>query len=403
MHRRHLPLKTWFMAVHIVTSHSNGISALQLQAQLGLGSYKSAWLLLHKLRRAMVDPDRSLLEDLIEIDEATLPFRTARDPATGGQGRSPQGKMRIAGAVELSPEGEPRRIRLAPIGDFSARSLRAFVAGTSAPGARVITDGWSGYCGLPDHDHQPKVVGATPAHLVLTWIHRVFSNLKRWALGTFHGLRRAHLRRYLDEFVFRWNRRRHTATAFDTLLGIGTRLRPADYRDIVGHGSGRDTSDPGRPGASHRPPSDPPQSEPNTGPPACLTALETNFLKSKSARTSPGTVRNPCLERRSPINIWCDRKQRDKPFRVLQEESLIEDNSAEDFDYIREARRSFLHHWLTPEEGTAEQTLRAYAAAIHLVLVVVDYKNVDGRLILNSKFMKFLDDRGATTDIKDAE
>ena len=199
MHRRHdhtaatimPPLKTWFMAVHIVTSHSNGISALQLQAQLGLGSYKSAWLLLHKLRRAMVDPDRSLLEDLIEIDEATLPFRTAKDPATGGQGRSPQGKMRIAGAVELSPEGEPRRIRLAPIGDFSARSLRAFVAGTSAPGARVITDGWSGYCGLPDHDHQPKVVGATPAHLVLTWIHRVFSNLKPGRSEPSTGLRRA--------------------------------------------------------------------------------------------------------------------------------------------------------------------------------------------------------------------
>ena len=132
MHRSHLPLKTWFMAVHIVTSHSNGISALQLQAQLGLGSYKSAWLLLHKLRRAMVDPDRSLLEDLVEIDEATLPFRTVKDPTAGGQGRSPQGKMRIAGAVELSPEGEPRRIRLAPIGDFSARSLHAFVAGTSA-------------------------------------------------------------------------------------------------------------------------------------------------------------------------------------------------------------------------------------------------------------------------------
>ena len=144
MHRSHLPLKTWFMAVHIVTSHSNGISALQLQAQLGLGSYKSAWLLLHKLRRAMVDPDRSLLEDLVEIDEATLPFRTVKDPTAGGQGRSPQGKMRIAGAVELSPEGEPRRIRLAPIGDFSARSLHAFVAGTSAPGARVTTDGWSG-------------------------------------------------------------------------------------------------------------------------------------------------------------------------------------------------------------------------------------------------------------------
>ena len=163
MHRSHLPLKTWFMAVHIVTSHSNGISALQLQAQLGLGSYKSAWLLLHKLRRAMVDPDRSLLEDLIEIDEATLPFRTAKDPATGGQGRSPQGKMRIAGAVELSPEGEPRRIRLAPIGDFSARSLRAFVAGTSAPGARVPQRAACGYDGqaAPRLAHIPT--GATAA------------------------------------------------------------------------------------------------------------------------------------------------------------------------------------------------------------------------------------------------
>ena len=310
MHRSHLPLKTWLMAVHIVTSHSNGISALQLQAQLGLGSYKSAWLLLHKLRRAMVDPDRSLLEDLVEIDEATLPFRTVKDPTTGGQGRSRQGKMRIAGAVELSPEGEPRRIRLAPIGDFSARSLHAFVAGTSAPGARVITDGWSGYPGLPDHDHQPKVVGATPAHLVLIWIHRVFSNLKRWALGTFHGLRRAHLRRYLDEFVFRWNRRRHTATAFDTLLGIGARLRPAR---LPRHRQTTRLIPTGRAPATARPPIRLNRG-PNTGPPACLTAIETNFPKSKSSRTSPGTVRKPCLERRRTINIWCDRKQREKPF-----------------------------------------------------------------------------------------
>ena len=273
VHRSPLPLKIRFIAVHIVTSHSNGISALQLQARLGLGSYKSARLGLHKRRRAMVDPDRSLLEDPIEIDEAPLPFRTARDPATGGQGRSPQGKMRIAGAVELSPEGEPCRIRLAPIGDFSARRLRAFVAGTPAPGARVMAEGWRGYCGLPDHDRQPRVVGATPAPLVLTWIHRVFSNLKRRALGTCHGLRRAHLRRYLDECVFRWNRRRHTATAFDTPLGIGTRLRPADCRDS--------TSDHRRPGASHRPPSDPPQSGPNAVPPTCMTALETNSPKSK--------------------------------------------------------------------------------------------------------------------------
>jgi transposase-like protein len=233
MHRSHLPLRTWFVAAHIVTSHSNGISALQLQAQLGLGSYKTAWLLLHKLRRAMVAPDRGLLADLAEADETEIPFRTKDDPPAGGEGRSPVGKMLIAGAVELSPQGEPCRIRLAPINDFSAASLKPFVAGVAQPGATVITDGWSGYAGLPDHAHHPKVVGTMAAHVVLRWTHRVFANLKRWALGVYHGLRKAHLGRYLDEFVFRWNRRRHTRAAFDTLLGIGAHLTPATYRDFV--------------------------------------------------------------------------------------------------------------------------------------------------------------------------
>lgn len=193
MHRSHLPLKTWFAAIHIVTSHSNGISALQLQAQLGLGSYKTAWLLLQKLRRAMVDPERHLLAGVVEIDETDIPLRRKDDPPAGGQGRSARGKLLVAGAVELSPEGQPRRIRLAPIAGFSAAILQPFVAAVAAPGARFVTDGWSGYVGLPDHDHDPRVVGKMAAHVVLKWTHRVFSNLKRWALGTFHGLRSQHL------------------------------------------------------------------------------------------------------------------------------------------------------------------------------------------------------------------
>lgn len=233
MHASHLPLKVWFTAIHILTSHSNGVSALQLQAQLGLGSYKSGWLLLQKLRRAMVDPGRGLLEGVVEIDETEIPLRRKDDPPAGGRGRSPQGKMFVAAAVELSPDGHPRRIRLAPIADFSAATLRPFVAAVAAPGARVVTDGWSGYAGLADHAHEPKVVGTMAAHVVLRWTHRVFSNLKRWGLGTFHGLRRQHLKRHLDEFVFRWNRRRHTAAAFDTLLGLGARLAPATARDFV--------------------------------------------------------------------------------------------------------------------------------------------------------------------------
>ncbi len=183
MHGSHLPLKTWFTAIHIVTSHSNGISALQLQAQLGLGSYKSAWLLLTKLRRAMVDPERSLLEDVVEVDETEIALRHKDDPPAGGQGRSSQGKMLVAGAVELSPEGKPRRIRLAPIADFSGATLKPFVVAVAAAGARVVTDGWSGYNGLPDHVHEPKVVGKMAAHIILRWTHRVFSNLKNGRSG----------------------------------------------------------------------------------------------------------------------------------------------------------------------------------------------------------------------------
>ncbi len=92
---------------------------------------------------------------------------------------------------------------------------------------------WLGYSGLPDNPWEERVVGDRKAHEILTWVHRVFSNLKRWALGVHHGLRRKHVQRYLDEFVFRWNRRRHRRTSLDSLLGIGLGLTPATYQDIV--------------------------------------------------------------------------------------------------------------------------------------------------------------------------
>jgi hypothetical protein len=230
MHRSHLPLKVWFTAAWLVATHRNGMSARQLWLQLGLGSYKSAWLLLRKLRAAMVDPDREPLAGLVEVDETSLPFRGGGEPVRPG--RSHEGKLLLAGAVEIEGKG-PGRIRLAVIDDYSAVALGAFVAAVIAIGSTVVSDGWPGYKKLKDVKHDPKVVGDAPAHLVLPWVHRVFANAKRWALGVYHGLREKHLQAYLDEFVFRFNRRRTPHAAFDRLLGLGLTLQPATYQMLI--------------------------------------------------------------------------------------------------------------------------------------------------------------------------
>ena len=232
LHGSKLRLTVWFWAAYLMATHSNGISALQLQKQLGLGSYKSAWLLCAKLRRALVAPDRQPLAGLVEVDETEIPCRAKDDPPTAGGGRSRQGKLLIAGAVEVRTGG-PARIRLAAIEDFSARSLHAFLKADLAPGATAKTDGWSGYPGAPGVDHEPHVIGPMAAHVVLPWVHRVFANLKTWALGVYHGLRRPHLQVYLDEFVFRFNRRRTRPAAFRSLLAISLALKPATYNMLI--------------------------------------------------------------------------------------------------------------------------------------------------------------------------
>src|SRR5215210_811593 len=232
MHRSHLPLRVWFTAAWLAATHKNGMSARQLWRQLGLGSYKSAWLLLQKLRAAMVAPDRSPLSGLVEVDETSLPLRAKDAPAARKPGRSHDGKLLIAGAVEIVGEG-PGRIRLAAIDDYSAAALGGFVAATIADGSTVVSDGWSGYRHLKDVKHDPRIVGDAPAHAVLPWVHRVFANAKRWAMGVYHGLREEHLQRYLDEFVFRFNRRRTPQAAFARLLGLAAGLRPVTYQMLI--------------------------------------------------------------------------------------------------------------------------------------------------------------------------
>lgn len=237
MHGTHLPLRIWFLAAYLLATHSNGMSALQLQPKLGLGSYKTAWLLLHKLRLAMVDPDRRPLRGIIEIDETNVPFRRKDEPDGGGQGRSPIGKIFMIGAVEVEAGKYPARCRLQRIVNINREGLHAFIRDNTAVGSLLLTDGNTAYRRLEDRGHQAinlSAVDAPPAHEVLPWVHRLFANFKRWSYGTYHGVRDKHVDIYANEFVFRWNRRRHFQTNVDTILGLGQRIGRTTYRDIVG-------------------------------------------------------------------------------------------------------------------------------------------------------------------------
>jgi transposase-like protein len=240
MHRSHLPLSVWFWAAYLMATHSNGMSALQLQSELGISSYKTAWLLAMKLRRAMVAPGRSPLSGLVEVDEATIPFRSKDDPPAGGQGRSHVGKLLVVGAVEIKSGKKARlmlgRVRLATITDYCADTLHAFMKDNIAPGSIAKTDGLASYPGAPGVTHEPHVVGPMAAHIILPAIHRVFSNLKTWVLGVYHGVRRKHLGAYLDEFTFRFNRRKFSHAAFATLLGIATAIKPVTYKMLIAPG-----------------------------------------------------------------------------------------------------------------------------------------------------------------------
>ncbi len=244
MHRTKLPLTAWFWAAHLMSTHSNGMSARQLEDQLGV-TYKTAWLLTQKLRRSMVDPDREPLEGVVEVDQAEIPFRegdTFFEPGNAS-------KILVIGAVEVidrdTHQSKPRRkharyldtrsgrIRLAMIADNSAASVEAFVRANVKRGTTLLTDGHASYPGLSGYRHDPRVVGKMAGHVVLPWIHRAFALMKRWGLGTYHGRRRKHVETSLNEFVFRYNRRFHRHVSFDALLGLASHNQPTSYWEII--------------------------------------------------------------------------------------------------------------------------------------------------------------------------
>ncbi len=233
LHASKLPLTIWFWAAYLMATHSNGISALQLQKQLGIGWCWSAWLLAHKLRSAMLDPERNPLTGLVEVDEASLPSRIRNDPPASRRGRSHDGKMFIIRALELGDGNTPGRLRLAELSSYGAVEIEQILEIATDFDATIKTDGWPGYASLPYDQHEVHVVGDTPAHLIFPWIHQIYSYLKGWAYGVYHGLKSKHLQAYLDEFVLRFNRRRTRHAAFRLLFSLAINAEPKTCNMLI--------------------------------------------------------------------------------------------------------------------------------------------------------------------------
>lgn len=269
MHGSRQSLSVWFWAAYLVTTQTPGMSALQFQRQLGLGRYETAFQMLHKLRAAMVRPERDGIggEWPVELDETWV------GGATQGEGRGRHHKTLVVGAVEVRPRamapgpdpnlptgqaktkhkgGHGRsviagRLRLQVVPGRSQRELEPFVLAAVTPNSVVRTDGWTGYDNLATlgYRHDPVAIqgdqAKTEAHLPM--IHIVFGNLDAWLLGCHHGVSPKHLQAYLNEFVFRFNRRFWPMVAFDSVLKIAARVEAPTYWGLY-HGVRRPPNPP---------------------------------------------------------------------------------------------------------------------------------------------------------------
>ena len=237
--RTRTPLTVWFTACWLFAPQKDGVSAQSLQRALDIGSCQTAWAMLGRLRSVLVRPGRDLLADAVEVDET---FIGGEEP--GPRGGRARGKKSLVGiAVEIREPKGIGRCRMAILPDTPTAALRPFITGHIEPGARVITDAWQGYHGLDSlgYTHEQRsqraarTRGEDPGEL-LPAVHRVAWLAKRWVLGTHQGsVDPAHLASYLDEFVFRFNRRRSASRGlvFYRLLQLAAAHDPVRYRDLV--------------------------------------------------------------------------------------------------------------------------------------------------------------------------
>lgn len=236
MEKTHKPLRDWFWALYMIATQKTGMSAMELKRQMNFGSYETAWTWLQKIRMAMVNPDREKLRGEVEVDETYIQTGKA------GKGRKLGGKKAlIICAVEVQDTQDDEktvsgRIRLRHIPNASSESIHSFIKDHIERGSVVKTDAWLGYTGLSryGYKHIVTTIGdPKEASKHFPRVHRVFANLKAWLVGTHRYISTKHLQNYLNEYIFRFNRRNMPKVAFNSLIKIAILGSPRHYEGFT--------------------------------------------------------------------------------------------------------------------------------------------------------------------------
>jgi len=229
-HRLRHPLLTLFWAVYLIATSKKGMSAMELKRKLDIRSYQTAWLLLHKIRSAMASSQMFPLTSDVEVDET---FVGGRRP--GKRGRGATGKTLVAAAVETNGKTMGRAY-LETIDSATTDNLTSFISRNLTPGVKITSDGFKSYGFLSDYfQHVPvKKSTTTSDDESLPKVHIVIANLKMWLRGTYNCLPSKHLQNYLDEFIFRFNRRWNLDIIFDKLIERCVTTSSLTYADLTG-------------------------------------------------------------------------------------------------------------------------------------------------------------------------
>ena len=237
-HKSTKPLLIWFHAIWWMVAQKNGVSAKGLQKILGLGSYQTAWTWLHKFRRLMILNGRNKLQGTVEVDDVFLGGKVS-----GKRGRGAEGKSIIAVAVEINGR-KTGRMRLAKIPKATGEALSGFIENNIEKSSKIISDAWTGYTGLDKLGYEHEIQNSSVKdgdEEILPNVHRIASLLKRWLLGTHQSyLNKNKLEYYLDEFVFRYNRRTSSSRGllFMRLIEQAVITAPVSYKEIINQNHG---------------------------------------------------------------------------------------------------------------------------------------------------------------------